>query len=281
MKILNLEQLCENMIEHYKERIDALKRLGKKLEVSIIKVGDNEDSKRYIVNKIIMLSDLGFEPILNCYEESDPFDAVFDKIEYNNQKKIPTILQLSLPDSWAHVERDLINAIDKKLDADGFHTSSYDLSDCKTPYSATAKGVMQILKASEGDAYDSLHGKSVLVIGRSHLVGLPLASKLAIKGATVGITHTKTTNMKALLKHADIIISCAGQKELFKPEDVRDGVTLIGVGFNYDEQRKQHQDFNLEDFKDKDCTVTNRVGATGKLTILSLVDNILLCYERM
>lgn len=281
MKILNLEQLCENMIDNYKERIQVLKSLRKGLEVSIIRVGYNEDSRRYVTNKLVMLNDLGFEPTLNCYEESDPCEAVFDKIEYNNKNKIPTIIQLPLPDSWNSLEKDFIHAIDKRLDADGFHTSSYGLSDCKVPYSATAKGVMQILKVSEGEDRDSLHGKSVLVIGRSHLVGLPLASKLAIKGATVGIAHTKTTNMKALLKHADIIVSCTGQKDLFKPEDVRDGVTLIGVGFNYDEQGKQHQDFNLEDFKDKDCTVTNRVGATGKLTILSLVDNILLCYEGM
>ena len=274
MKIINLEKVFNDMEDNFKERLNLIDDNRKVFK--IISIGDDKASKVYIRKKKEFFESFGVKVDIINFDGSND-DNLMDIIGVMlnlNCNNIPYILQLPLPKAYKKHEELLISMIENNCDADGFRTSCYEMNGCKIPYSATAKGVIQILKS-----VTDIEGKNVLIIGRSHLVGQPLSVKLMVRGATVTVAHTKTKDIDTLIKNSDIVISCAGSPSIVNKNNTKDGQILIGVGFHYIDG-KQYQDFYLEDLNDIDCMVTDRINATGKATVYSLFDNFLLLLEK-
>lgn len=268
MQILDLQPMFKKMEKKFTDDLNFIKFYKNQLTFHIISIGDDKASSVYIQKKKELFEKFGIHVYIHRFNgKVDQLDKVLELMNRLNDSNQPYILQLPLPEVYKHYEELLLSNIKQECDADGFNINCRDLNRCTYPFSATAKGVLSILRSSNID----VEGKDILIIGRSHLVGQPLAIKLMHFGATVTVAHTKTKNLNDKIKNSDIIISCAGAP-IIKKEYVKDNAVLIGVGFHY-KDGKQYQDFDLDDLSDVNCIATNRINATGKATVYSLLDN--------
>jgi methylenetetrahydrofolate dehydrogenase (NADP+)/methenyltetrahydrofolate cyclohydrolase len=256
----------------------ALTARGHTPGLAVMLVGDNPASQVYVRNKVKACEDSGFHSVLEKYEATmSEADLLARITALNTDPSIHGILvQLPLP---AHIDaQKVIEAISPDKDVDGFHVASAGALMTGLPgfWPCTPHGCIKML---EHIGYE-LKGKHAVVIGRSNIVGKPMALMLLGKNATVTICHSATKDLKAQTLQADVIVAAVGKAKMLTADMVKPGAVVIDVGMNRDENGKLCGDVDFERVKDVASWVTPVPGGVGPMTITMLLVNTLEAAEK-
>lgn len=274
-EIINGKEIAENILNNIKKEVE---NFDVKPTLAVIIVGCDPASKVYVKNKIKKSEFLGFNSILKELPEDIQKEELLDVIKnLNNDKNVNGILlQLPLPKGLD--EKDFLDEISPIKDVDGFTTyNSGKLFKGEKPYSiaCTPKGIIKLLETKN----INLEGKVAVVVGRSNIVGKPVANLLLQKNATVIQAHSKTKNLPEILKLADIIISATGKEEFIKGDMVKEGAIIIDVGITRNKNGKLTGDVDFESVYNKVSYITPVPGGVGPMTIATLMENTLELYK--
>jgi methylenetetrahydrofolate dehydrogenase (NADP+)/methenyltetrahydrofolate cyclohydrolase len=256
----------------------ALKAKGVTPGLAVVLVGDNPASQVYVRNKVKACEDSGLHSVLEKYEADMTEADLLARVEaLNNDPSIHGILvQLPLP---AHIDaQKVIEAISPAKDVDGFHIASAGALMTGMPgfWPCTPYGCMKML---ESIGYD-LKGKHAVVIGRSNIVGKPMALMLLQKNATVTICHSGTADLKAMTLQADVIVAAVGKRNVLTGDMVKPGAVVLDVGMNRNDEGKLCGDVDFDGVKDVASYITPVPGGVGPMTITMLLVNTLEAAER-
>ncbi len=293
MKILDGRWFAKQYHKWIKEEVETLyPKHGRRPGLGVILVGDNPASKAYISTKEKVAKKCGFEAFDQFLPATSTFEEVKEAIEkFNKNEKVDGIL-LQLPVPKGLDSNALISAINFKKDADGLHPINQGLlqrGDAKVK-SCTPLGALKLIDLAYSEAEigselareipeKDLSGKLAAVIGRSILVGKPVASMLLERNATVIQAHSRTENVKDLCKSADIIIAAVGIPHLVKADWVKDGAIVIDVGINRIEDGSLTGDVDYESVASKCAAITPVPRGVGPMTVAMLMKNTLECYK--
>ncbi|MBM7702137.1 bifunctional methylenetetrahydrofolate dehydrogenase/methenyltetrahydrofolate cyclohydrolase FolD [Metabacillus iocasae] len=252
------------------EEVAQLKEQGIVPGLSVILVGDNPASHSYVKAKAKACEQIGVvSEVLKRDVSITQEELLADIQQLNESPNVHGILvQLPLP---KHIdEKAVLNAISPSKDVDGFHPVSVGNmvigDECYLP--CTPHGIIELIKRSG----EEISGKHAVVIGRSNIVGKPVSMLLLQENATVTIAHSRTKDLSAVTKQADILVSAVGQPRLIKAEDVKEGAIVIDVG-NTMEEGKLVGDIDFEAVKEKAGYITPVPGGVGPMTITMLLKN--------
>ncbi|MGP1494910.1 MAG: bifunctional methylenetetrahydrofolate dehydrogenase/methenyltetrahydrofolate cyclohydrolase FolD [Streptobacillus sp.] len=276
--ILDGKALSNKILDEISKEHDfMLKKNGRRAGLVVVIVGDDKASRVYVKNKRMTCEKVGFFTETIDFSSNISEEELLKEIErLNSDERFDGILvQLPLP---KHIdELKVLNAINPDKDVDGFHFNNIGkmvVGDDTGFLSCTPYGIMQLF-----DEYNiNVEGKDVVIIGRSNIVGKPMALLLIQKRATVQVCNTRTKDMREKLKNADIVISAAGVPNLIGKEDIKKGAVVIDVGINRVEG-KICGDVNFEEVKDIASYITPVPGGVGPMTIASLMKNTLKSYR--
>jgi len=261
------------------KRATALKARGITPGLAVILVGENPASQVYVRNKVKACEDSGLHSILEKHPASLTEAALLNRIKALNQDtSIHGILvQLPLPE---HIDaQKVIEAISPAKDVDGFHIASAGALMTGMPgfWPCTPYGCMKML---ESIGYE-LKGKHAVVIGRSNIVGKPMALMLLQKNATVTICHSATQNLKAITLQADVIVAAVGKRNILTADMVKPGAVVLDVGMNRNEEGKLCGDVDFAGVEQVAGYITPVPGGVGPMTITMLLVNTLEAAERI
>ncbi len=250
-----------------------LKARGITPGLAVVLVGDNPASQVYVRNKVKACAEAGLHSVLENYDATLSEAALLARVEaLNRDPRIHGILvQLPLP---AHIDaQKVIEAIAPAKDVDGFHVASAGALMTGMPgfWPCTPFGCMKML---ESIGY-SLKGKHAVVIGRSNIVGKPMALMLLAQSATVTICHSATADLKAMTLQADVIVAAVGKRNVLTADMVKPGAVVIDVGMNRDTQGKLCGDVDFEGVRQVANYITPVPGGVGPMTITMLLVNTL------
>lgn len=260
------------------EQVVALKeQYGRVPSLAVILVGENPASQSYVRGKIKACAECGFESILTTMPESVSEQELLAEIaKLNADERVDGVLvQLPLP---RHInEEKVIDAIALEKDVDGFHPDNVANlwlgKPCIKP--CTPKGVMRMIEECGFD----VAGCNAVVVGRSNIVGKPMAKLLLDANATVTIAHSRTKNLAEVTSKADILIAAVGRARMITAEMVKEGAIVIDVGVNRDaETGKLCGDVDFESVRDKAAHITPVPGGVGPMTITMLMQNTIECF---
>ena len=259
-------------------RAAALKARGITPGLAVILVGENPASQVYVRNKVKACEDSGLHSVLEKYDAEMSEAALLARVAaLNADPAIHGILvQLPLP---AHIDaQKVIEAISPAKDVDGFHIASAGALMTGMPgfWPCTPYGCMKML---ESIGYQ-LRGKHAVVIGRSNIVGKPMALMLLQQSATVTICHSATQNLKALTLQADVIVAAVGKRNVLTADMVKPGAVVLDVGMNRDEAGKLCGDVDFASVREVAGWITPVPGGVGPMTITMLLVNTLEAAER-
>ena len=271
--------LSQKLRAEVSSRTAALKAKGITPGLAVILVGENPASQVYVRNKVKACQESGLHSLLEKYPEDLTEKALLARIESLNQD--PSIhgilVQLPLP---KHIDaQKVIEAISPNKDVDGFHIASAGALMTGMPgfWPCTPYGCMKML---ESIAYD-LKGKHAVVIGRSNIVGKPMALMLLQKNATVTICHSATPNLKAMTLQADVIVAAVGKRNVLTADMVKPGAVVLDVGMNRNDEGKLCGDVDFEGVEKVASYITPVPGGVGPMTITMLLVNTLEAAERI
>ena len=260
-------------------RAQALKARGITPGLAVVLVGDNPASQVYVRNKVKACADAGLHSVLERYEADMTEAALLARIDaLNKDPSIHGILvQLPVP---KHIDANkVIEAIAPEKDVDGFHIASAGALMVGQPgfLPCTPYGCMKMLESINYD----LRGKHAVVIGRSNIVGKPMAMLLLQKNATVTICHSGTKDLKAMTLQADVIVAAVGKANVLTADMVKPGAVVIDVGMNRNDQGKLCGDVDYEGVRAVAGAITPVPGGVGPMTITMLLVNTLESAERL
>ena len=275
--ILDGKALSAKFRQNIKEETSALKeKTGKAPGIAVILAGDDAASSVYVNSKEKAAIECGFYSVVERISADVTTSDVLKLVEkYNNDEKIHGILvQLPLPSACD--EKTILRAIRAEKDVDGFHPYNVGLlnigEDCLMP--CTPFGVMNMM----ADYGIDIAGKNAVVVGRSNIVGKPIAAMLLKANATVTVCHSKTKDLSGVCAKADILVAAIGKAKFIKKEFVKDGAVVIDVGINRVDG-KLCGDVDFEDVKDKCSYITPVPGGVGPMTITTLMQNTLKAFK--
>jgi methylenetetrahydrofolate dehydrogenase (NADP+)/methenyltetrahydrofolate cyclohydrolase len=259
-------------------RAAALRARGITPGLAVVLVGENPASQVYVRNKVKACEDSGLHSVLEHYPATLSEAELLARVDaLNRDPAIHGILvQLPLP---AHIDaHKVIEAISPDKDVDGFHVASAGALMVGQPgfWPCTPYGCMKML---ESIGYD-LRGKHAVVIGRSNIVGKPMALMLLQKNATVTVCHSATTDLKAMTLQADVIVAAVGKRDVLTADMVKPGAVVIDVGMNRNAQGKLCGDADFDGVKEVAGYITPVPGGVGPMTITMLLLNTLEAAER-
>lgn len=271
--IIDGKEISAQIKEEVKKEAERQKEKGKKATLAVILVGNDPASKVYVKNKKKACEYVGIQSLSYELPEETTEEELLQKIEeLNKQKDITGILvQLPLP---SHIDEDkVICAISPKKDVDGFHPQNVgNLSIGRSGFvSCTPAGVIELLKRSNIE----IEGKECVVVGRSNIVGKPMAMLLLRENATVTVCHSKTKNLKEVTKRADILIAAVGRPKFFTADYIKEGAVVIDVGIHRDEKNQLCGDVDFEQVAEHTSAITPVPGGVGPMTIAMLMKNCL------
>ena len=260
-------------------RAAALRARGVTPGLAVVLVGDNPASQVYVRNKVKACVENGVHSVLERYPATLSEADLLARVDALNQNPAihGILVQLPLP---AHIDsQKVIEAISPAKDVDGFHIASAGALMAGQPgfWPCTPYGCMKML---ESIGYE-LRGKHAVVIGRSNIVGKPMALMLLQKNATVTICHSATQDLKALTLQADVIVAAVGKRNVLTADMVKPGAVVIDVGMNRDEQGKLCGDADFEGVREVAGYITPVPGGVGPMTITMLLVNTLEAAERV
>ncbi|QIL43814.1 bifunctional methylenetetrahydrofolate dehydrogenase/methenyltetrahydrofolate cyclohydrolase FolD [Acidovorax sp. HDW3] len=262
------------------QRTATLKARGITPGLAVVLVGDNPASQVYVRNKVKACEDVGFHSVLEKYDASMTEQELLARVEaLNNDPSIHGILvQLPLP---KHIDdHKVIEAISPAKDVDGFHVASagalmvgeVGFKAC-TPY-----GCMKML---ESIGMKDLKGKHAVVIGRSNIVGKPMAMMLLAANATVTVCHSGTADLAAMTRQADVVVAAVGKRNVLTADMVKPGAVVIDVGMNRNDEGKLCGDVDFDGVAQVASHITPVPGGVGPMTITMLLVNTLEAAERL
>jgi len=280
MNLIDGKKIAAEIRAELKAEILAIKEQGKRApRLAIVLVGNNPASETYVANKLRACEEVGIEATRIAYTADITENTLLTEINrLNNDESIDgLIVQLPLP---PHLnEQTIVSAIDYRKDVDGLTPTNIGrlVQGLPSIVSATPRGIRELLTRS----HISTEGKHVVIIGRSNIVGKPMALLLlqssALGNATVTVCHSKTQNLAAICRTADIIIVAAGSPKLLTAEMVSEGTTVIDVGINRVNGRLVG-DVDFENVAPKAAFITPVPGGVGPMTIASLLQNTLQAF---
>ena len=273
-KIIDGKAISMQIKEEIKKEAASLKEQGRNVTLAVIQVGDNPASCVYVRNKKKGCEYIGIGSLSYELKEETTQEELLSLIrELNAREDVNGILvQLPLP---AHIDEDtVIREIDPKKDVDGFHPQSVGALCIGQPgfVSCTPAGIIELLKRSG----ISLEGKECVILGRSNIVGKPMALLMLRENATVTIAHSRTKNLAEVTKRADILIVAIGKPKMITREYVKEGAVVIDVGINRDQNNKLCGDVDFDDVAPVCSAITPVPGGVGPMTIAMLLNN---CME--
>ncbi len=262
--------------DELKEKCKALKDKGIEVTLAVILVGNDPASQVYVRNKKKACEYIGYNSLSYELAEDTTMDELLDLInELNERSDVDGILvQMPLP---SHMdEKKVINAIRPDKDVDGFHPMNVGalVVGDKGFVSCTPAGVIQLLKRGLPD-YD-ISGKECVIIGRANIVGKPMSLLMLRENATVTVAHSRTRDLEAVCKRADIIIAAVGKAGVITKDHVKPGAVVIDVGINRGDDGKLCGDVKFDEVSEIARAITPVPGGVGPMTIAMLMNN---CYE--
>lgn len=278
MQIIDGKLVAKLTRENIARQVQALPqdKLGK-IGLAVILVGDDPASKVYVRNKINGCAEVGIASTLEAMPADSTFEQVAAKIEQFNADPAISGILLQLPVPKHLDEAALLHLIDPSKDVDGCHyvqkgklwTGEPELIPC-TPY-----GVMKLL-----DHYSiPLEGRNAVVVGRSNLVGKPLAQLLLDRNATVTVCHSRTRDLGSITSRADIVCVAIGKAKFLKADMVKEGAVVIDVGMDRDENGKLCGDVDFAEVAPKCSYITPVPGGVGPMTVTMLLQNTVTAYK--
>ena len=270
-QIIDGKAISAQIKDEVKERVAALAAQGKKVCLAVIQVGNDPASSVYVGNKKKACAYVGIESLAYELAEETTQEELLDLIrELNAREDVNGILvQLPLP---KQIDEDaVIRAIEPKKDVDGFHPQSVGALCIGQPgfVSCTPAGIIQLLKRSGIE----ISGKECVVIGRSNIVGKPMALLLLRENGTVTVCHSRTKDLKEVAKRADILVVAVGKPKMITREYVKEGAVVIDVGIHRNENNKLCGDVDYEDVAPVCSAITPVPGGVGPMTIAMLMYN--------
>ena len=277
MKILDGKAVSLKVKESVKVRADELKKFGVEPTLAVVLVGEDKASQTYVRAKEKACNEYGIKSVAHRLSENTTQNELLALINVLNlDDSIHGILvQLPLP---KHIDTNVVlAAIDPRKDVDGFHAVNVGklVSGLDGFVPCTPLGVMEILKEYGID----VAGLNAVVIGRSNIVGKPMANLLLNASATVTITHSKTKNLKEICKNADLIVAAIGKPFFLKADMVKDGAIVVDVGINRLDDGRLVGDVDFENVAPKCSYITPVPGGVGPMTIAMLLNNTILAAQ--
>ena len=275
-QLIDGKKISKQIKDELKEEVQRLGEIGKNACLAVVQVGNDPASSVYVNNKKKACAYIGIGSKSYELPEATTEEELVALVEdLNADETVNGILvQLPLP---AHIDADrIIRTISPDKDVDGFHPVSVGrlwIGE-KGFLSCTPAGIIQLLKRS-GIA---IEGKECVVIGRSNIVGKPMAALLLRENGTVTVAHSRTKDLKEVAKRADILIVAIGKKRFITSEYIKEGAVVIDVGMHRDASGHLCGDVDFEDVEPHTSAITPVPGGVGPMTIAMLMDN---CVETM
>lgn len=275
--ILSSKELAAKLRSKMQEHVKDISKVFRETPcLAVILVGDDPASQSYVKGKSKACEEIGIKNItLKLHKDTSETEILRKIQELNLDPNVHGILvQLPLPD---HIdERKVMNFIDPKKDVDGFHPFNVDAlygNKFNGILPCTPKGIIHLLTENN----IQIAGKHAVVIGRSNIVGLPIAKLLLNNNATVTVCHSQTKNLKEITRSADILVVAIGKPEFITCDMVSDGAVVIDVGVNRVDG-KLVGDVHFDSIKDKASYITPVPGGVGPMTITCLMENTIECF---
>lgn len=273
-QIIDGKAISAQIKDELKEKVAKLKAEGTEVTLAVIQVGKDPASTVYVGNKKKACAYIGIRSLAYELEEDITEAELLDLIaELNGRADVNGILvQLPLP---AHIEEEkILNAIDPNKDVDGFHPQNVGALCIGKPgfVSCTPAGIIQLLKRSGIE----IAGKECVVIGRSNIVGKPMALLLLRENGTVTVAHSRTRDLKEVARRADILVVAVGKPKMITGDYVKEGAVVIDVGIHRNAENKLCGDVDYESVAPKCSAITPVPGGVGPMTIAMLMNN---CVE--
>lgn len=277
MKILDGKAVSLKVKESVKVRADELKKFGVEPTLAVVLVGEDKASQTYVRAKEKACNEYGIKSVAHRLSENTTQNELLALINVLNlDDSIHGILvQLPLP---KHIDTNVVlAAIDPRKDVDGFHAVNVGklVSGLDGFVPCTPLGVMEILKEYGID----VAGLNAVVIGRSNIVGKPMANLLLNASATVTVTHSKTKNLKEICKNADLIVAAIGKPFFLKADMVKEGAVVVDVGINRLDDGRLVGDVDFDEVAPKCSYITPVPGGVGPMTIAMLLNNTILAAQ--
>ena len=278
-QIIDGKALSAQLRTEVAQRAAALTAKGTKPGLAVILVGDNQASQVYVRNKVKACEDVGFHSVLEKYDAAMTEAELLARVDaLNNDPSIHGILvQLPLP---KHIDdHKVIEAISPLKDVDGFHVASAGaLMVGEVGFKACIPyGCMKML---ESIGMKDLRGKHAVVIGRSNIVGKPMAMMLLAANATVTVCHSGTADLAAMTRQADIVVAAVGKVNVLTADMIKPGAVVIDVGMNRNAEGKLCGDVDYDGCKEVAGYITPVPGGVGPMTITMLLVNTMEAAER-
>ncbi len=276
-KRIDGKAISEEIKNELRQTVSAMKERGIEGTLAVIQVGNDPASSVYVANKKKACESLGLRSESCEFPEDVTEETLLKKIqEYNHNPRIDGILvQLPLP---PHIdEQKVIASIEPSKDVDGFHPLNAGklLIGEKGMVSCTPAGIIQLLKRSGIE----IAGKHCVVIGRSNIVGKPMAVLMLRENATVTIAHSRTNDLETLCRSADILIVAVGKPKMIKASYIKEGAVVIDVGIHRMEDKKLCGDVDFPEVEPLVSAITPVPGGVGPMTIAMLMNNVVLAMK--
>lgn len=276
--IMDGKALSLKLKEQMKQRIAQLKQQGINPKLVVVLVGDNSASQVYVRNKHKSCGEVGIESEVITMPEQTTQQELLKVVERLNQDETVDGILVQLPLPKQIDEKTVLRSILPEKDVDGFHPVNVGLlsigDECFAP--ATPSGIIAMFQEYGID----IAGKNCVVIGRSNIVGKPMAALLLKNNATVTICHSKTEDLASYTRRADVVIVATGRRHTLTAEMVKEGAVVVDVGMNRNEQGKLCGDVDYEEVKEKASFITPVPGGVGPMTITELLENTIQAAQR-
>lgn len=276
-KLIDGKKISGEIKDELKEKVAQLKEKGVEVTLAVIQVGNDPASTVYVGNKKKACAYIGINSLAYELPEETTQEELLDLVrQLNDRKDVNGILvQLPLP---AHIDEDtVIRTIAPEKDVDGFHPQSVGLLSIgqKGFVSCTPAGIIQLLKRSGIE----IDGKECVVVGRSNIVGKPMAMLLIRENGTVTVCHSHTKDLKKVTRRADILVVAIGKRQFITADYVKEGATVIDVGMHRKEDGKLCGDVDFDSVEPVAGAITPVPGGVGPMTIAMLMNNCVSSVE--
>lgn len=276
--IIDGKELSKKLKEQMKDRVAQMRQQGIVPKLVVVLVGNNSASEVYVRNKHKACGEVGIESQVIKMPEETTQQELLDVVKGLNEDRTVDGILVQLPLPGQINEKVVLRSILPEKDVDGFHPVNVGLlsigDDCYAP--ATPSGIIAMFK----EYGIEIAGKHCVIIGRSNIVGKPMAALLLRHNATVTVCHSKTQNLGELTRQADIVIVATGHRHTLTADMVKEGAVVIDVGMNRNELGKLCGDVDFEEVKEKASFITPVPGGVGPMTITELLENTILAAQR-
>lgn len=271
--IIDGKKISAEIKEEIREKTAELKKEGVEITLAVVQVGEDPASTVYVRNKQLACEFTGIVSRKIALPEDTTQEELLTQVQALNDDPAVNGILVQLPLPKGLDENAVIRAIDPKKDVDGFHPESVGALSIGLPgfLSCTPAGIIQLLKRSGIE----IQGKECVIVGRSNIVGKPMAILMLRENATVTIAHSRTRNLQEVCRRADILITATGRAKMFTRDYVRPGAVVIDCGMDRDENGKLCGDVDFADVEPVASAITPVPGGVGPMTVAMLMQNCL------